>query len=198
MNKSHRQDFALFAAASTVALVIASVVWSGFVSVTSVAVSKGEIIPSGDERVVQHLEGGIIQQINVSDGSLVEKGAVLLTFDPTLRQAELDQIRAREAALTIRERKLRALIDGRESIDYSDLQDEYPELVEEALVSVQATRERVNGRIAVLQAQIEQRERTVDIFKQQAASLNDQYKLVTEVAEMREDLSRKVMARALT
>ena len=183
--------FALITAVATVALVIASVAWSGYVSVTSVAVSKGEIIPSGDERVVQHLEGGIIQQINVSDGSLVEKGAVLLTFDPTLRQAELDQIRAREAALTIRERKLRALIDGRESIDYSDLQDEYPELVEEALVSVQATRERVNGRIAVLQAQIEQRERTVDIFKQQAASLNDQYKLVTEVAEMREDLFKK-------
>lgn len=183
--------FALFAALSTVALVIVSVLWSAQVSITSVAVADGEIIPTGDERVVQHLEGGIVQHVNVSDGSVVNKGDVLLAFDPTLRQAELDQIRAREAALTIRERKLRALISGQETLYYGDLENEYPELVEEARISVQATRERVNGRIAVLQAQIEQRERTVDIFKEQAASLNDQYKLVTEVADLREDLFKK-------
>lgn len=183
--------FALIAAIATVGLVIASVLWSGQVSITSVAGSDGEIVPSGDERVVQHLEGGIVQLVNVSDGTVVEKDDVLLAFDPTLRQAELDQIRAREAALTIRERRLRTLISGDEDIYYGDLQEEYPELVEEALVSVQATRERVNGRIAVLEAQIEQRERTVDIFKEQASSLREQHRLVTEVADLREDLFKK-------
>ena len=183
--------FALMAALTTLALLVAAVFWSSQVSITSVATADGEVVPSGDERVVQHLEGGIVQGLRVSDGSIVEEGDVLITFDPTLRRAELDQIRAREAALTIRERKLRAQVAGSVVVDYSDYAAEYPDLVEEATISLLANRERVAGEIAVLEAQIEQRKGSVDIFRQQANSLADQEKLVTEVAELRRDLFEK-------
>ena len=180
--------FALMAALTTLGLLAAAIFWSSQVSITSVATADGEVVPSGDERVVQHLEGGIVQSLRVSDGSVVEEGDVLVTFDPTLRTAELDQIRAREAALTIRERKLRAQVANSIVVDYSDFAAEYPDLVEEATISLLANRERVAGEIAVLQAQIEQRKGSVDIFRQQARSLSDQEKLVTEVAELRRDL----------
>jgi adhesin transport system membrane fusion protein len=177
-----------FAAILIVGLLVAAVAWSAYVRITTVATAPGEIIPSGDERVVQHLEGGIVREIRVTDGAVVEQGEVLIRFDPTLRKAELDQVRAREAALTIRERRLRALIDGAESVDYADLAAEYPTLVEEATISLMAARERTEGQIAVLRAQIEQRARSVRIFDEQVSSLARQEELVTEVTELREGL----------
>jgi len=179
------------AALLVLALLGGAIFWSTQVTITTVAQASGEITPTGDERVVQHLEGGIVRTIKVRDGALVQEGDVLLQFDPTVRRAELDQIRAREAALMIRERRLRALIDGRAVIDYSDLADEYPDLVEEATTSLLAARARTKGEIAVLRAQIDQRRRAVSIFDEQVASLTDQLALVSEVTGMREELFEK-------
>lgn len=169
-------------------LLVGAVVWSNYVTITTVASAPGEVIPSGDERVVQHLEGGIVREIEVLDGDVVAEGDVLIRFDPTLRQAELDQIRAREAALTIRERRLRALIDEAEFVNFRDLAADYPDLVEEATISLLATRERLKGQIAVLEAQIDQQAQSVKIFDQQVSSLRRQLELVTEVAELRAGL----------
>ncbi len=179
--------FALWTALLTLCLLAGAGYWSSQVKITAVAVAEGEVIPTGDERVVQHLEGGIIGEIAVGDGDMVEAGDVLLRFDPTQRQAELDQIRAREAALLIRERRLRAFIDGGEAL-YDDLRDEYPDLVAEAEFSLSAARERIEGRKAVLKSQIEQRKRTVKIFQDQSASLKVQEKLMGEAADMRQTL----------
>lgn len=181
----------LLTAILVLALIAGGVTWTAYVSITTVASAPGEIIPSGDERVVQHLEGGIVREISVLDGAIVEQGETLLTFEPTLRQTELDQIRAREAALLIRERRLRALIDGTAGVDYRDLADTYPELVEEATISLTATRERIDGQIAVLEAQISQRRRSVEIFGEQVASLEQQLALVTETVDLQLDLVRR-------
>lgn len=179
--------YAVLSTLLALGLLAAAFVWSSRVNITSVATAPGEVIPTGDERVVQHLEGGIVQEISIRDGDLVRRGEVLLRFDPTLRQAELDQIRARDAALSIRERRLRALIDGGEA-DFSPFVDEYPELVEEARFNIVSSRERAAGRVAVLESQIEQQRRSVSIFNDQVKSLRDQEKLVAEAAEMRETL----------
>ena len=52
--------------------------WSGITQVNEVARTKGEILPSGYAQVVQHLEGGIISEILVEEGNLVEEGDVLV------------------------------------------------------------------------------------------------------------------------
>ena len=50
--------FAVLSALLIIALIAAAVVWSDRVEITSVAKTTGKVIPSGRERVVQHLEGG--------------------------------------------------------------------------------------------------------------------------------------------
>ncbi len=182
--------FAFIGSLAIIALLAAGFVWSAYVSITSVATAEGEIVPSGNERVVQHLEGGIVGQINVADGDVVTAGEILISFDPTLRQAELNQIRAREASLVIRERRLRAFVGG-EEVDYSDFAGTYPNLVEEARVTLMAARERMKGGKAVLEARIEQRQQSVQNFQKQVKSLSEQAKLVAEVTAMREKLFQK-------
>lgn len=168
-------------------LLIGAVVWSKVVPVTTATTTLGEVVPSGNQRIVQHLEGGIIRDIFVRDGDTVTAGQSLLRFEPTQRQAELDQIRAREAALRIREYRLRAQIDGTE-LNLGQLEVRYPELAAEAQTTLMATRERIAGQELVLESKITQRRKSVDIYSNQASSLRQQLKLVREAVDMRETL----------
>lgn len=168
-------------------ILIGSVVWANFVPVTTATTVMGSVVPSGAERIVQHFEGGIVQDILVADGDNVTSGQTLIRIDPTQRQAELGQIEAREAALRIREMRLRAQLDG-STPNFSDLEGNYPVLVEEAKVSLMATRERIAGQHLVQESKIAQRRKTVESYRKQAASLRQQLKLVGEAVEMREKL----------
>lgn len=169
------------------ALIGGSVVWANFVPVITSAKTDGEVIPFGKNRVVQHLEGGIVQDISVSDGDIVEADQILVRFEPTLRVAELDQVRAREAALQIRSRRIRAFIDGSQP-SFDDMGARFDNLISGELFSLRTARERVKGETAVLQSRIKQRRQTVNIFTQQASSLRKQRKLIQEAVTMRSKL----------
>lgn len=164
-----------------------AVAWSHVVPVTTAATTTGEVVPSGNQRIVQHLEGGIVLDILVQDGDVVTFGQPLLKFDRLQREAELGQIQAREAALRIRETRLRAQIDNTDP-DFGELAELYPTLVEEALITLQATRERMDGQVKVFSSRIENAKKTVNIHQRQARSLRGQLKLVQEAVDMREKL----------
>lgn len=164
-----------------------AVAWSNVVPVTTAAITIGKVVPSGDQQIVQHLEGGIVLDILVQDGDIVNLGQHLLKFDRLQREAELGQIKAREAALRIRETRLRAQIDGAEP-DFGDLAQLYPALVEEAMITLIATRARIEGQQRVFASKISNRQKTVSIHEKQARSLRGQLKLVQEAVDMREQL----------
>ncbi|MBT6093978.1 MAG: HlyD family type I secretion periplasmic adaptor subunit [Rhodospirillaceae bacterium] len=171
----------------TLALICGAVAWANFVPVVTSAKTSGEIIPFGKNRVVQHLEGGIVKEINVKDGDIVTPDQILVKFEPAMRAAELAQVRAREASLEIRSRRIRAFLDDLEP-EYMDVAARFANQVEEALFALKATRARVKGETAVLQARIKQRKKAVDIYEQQARSLRKQRKLVAEAVTMRSKL----------
>ncbi|MFT6583646.1 MAG: HlyD family secretion protein/adhesin transport system membrane fusion protein [Alphaproteobacteria bacterium] len=179
--------FSFLAGFLVISLISAAVYWSSLVEITSVAKTQGKVIPTGYEQVVQHLEGGIVRTINVHNGDLVKTGDLLLQFDQTLRQAELSQIRARDASLRIREIRLRAFIDEAEP-DFGNLGEKFTDQVNEGKYILSATRDRIAGQSAVLDSRISQRQKSVEIFKQQASSFQDQYKLVRESVDMRKKL----------
>ncbi len=179
--------FAVVAGLIVIGLIGAAIYWSNMVEITSVAKTVGKVTPTGYERVVQHLEGGIVREISVRNGDLVKSGDVILRFDETLRLAELEQIRARDGSLRIKELRLRAFIDGGEP-DFGELAEKLTDQVAEGEFILRATRERIAGQKAVLGSRIRQRQKSVEIFKQQRASLKDQQKLVNESVTMRQKL----------
>lgn len=168
-------------------LLISSVVWSHFVEIKTSAMTQGTVIPSGNKRVVQHLEGGIVQSILVRNGDFVKKGQVLLKFEPTLRTAELNQIRAREAALAIKLERLHAFIDDVEP-NYYKFEREYPQLVEKSRFNLKGMLARIEGQKVVLNSQIEQQNKSVESFEKQIKSLLKQLGLLKQSVAMRNKL----------
>lgn len=54
------------------------IVWASFAEIDEIARGNGKVVPSGQNQVVQNLEGGIVQEILVKEGDIVEKDQVLV------------------------------------------------------------------------------------------------------------------------
>lgn len=95
------------------ALLIAAGVWARFATIEEVTTGDGRVIPSSQIQVVQPLEGGLVAEINVAEGDLVEAGQPLVRIDDTGFAAEMGEVHRRRAALLVRSKRLEAEAYGR-------------------------------------------------------------------------------------
>ncbi len=77
------------------ALLILVFVWGAFAPLQSAAIAPGVVQVEGKRKAVQHFEGGIIDQIAVSNGDWVEEGQSLLILDAAAHNAERDILQGR-------------------------------------------------------------------------------------------------------
>lgn len=62
---------------------VSAIVWAAWAELDEVTVGQGKVIPSRQLQVIQNLEGGIVKEIFVKEGDIVEKGQPLLRIDDT-------------------------------------------------------------------------------------------------------------------
>ena len=70
-------------------------VWSSLAPIESAVVSPGIVQVAGYRKEIQHLEGGIVDGIHVSDGQRVNSGDVLVTLKDIQPLTELKQLQGR-------------------------------------------------------------------------------------------------------
>ncbi|HRE31705.1 MAG TPA: hypothetical protein PLD88_07015, partial [Candidatus Berkiella sp.] len=58
-------------------------IWASFATLDVVTVAQGKVIPSRSMQTVQNLEGGIVKDIRVKVGEIVERGQVVMVIDDT-------------------------------------------------------------------------------------------------------------------
>lgn len=181
------------------ALVLVAVAWSALTQLDEVASGPGEIVPEQPIVMVQHLEGGIVAKIGVKDGDLVEKDQVLLELRAESAISELQQLRAREAALDFRAQRLRAFVTGEKlSPASSEVLGRYSELVKEEVAVLKLQEQTRELQRSMIERQIEQKRSHLSVIKENEASLRKQLLTVTESLELRDEGNKKgVVSRAL-
>lgn len=66
------------------ALVVLSFIWAGFAKIDEVTRGEGKAIPSSKLQKIQNLEGGIVTELYVHEGQIVNAGTPLLHLDDML------------------------------------------------------------------------------------------------------------------
>jgi adhesin transport system membrane fusion protein len=167
---------ALLASAVLVALVIAYICSR---NVDEIAVADGQITPAGAMQIIQHLEGGIVANILVSEGQKVAAGEVLVQLDNKQEMAALTEITARYVSLLLRHERLTAIVKQREP-NFDEVGAGYPQLIDDQRRTLEAQRDQQRSAIAVLTAQIGQRSQEVSQLQQQLATAHEAVSIVTE------------------
>jgi HlyD family secretion protein len=75
-------------------------VWGNMAPIAGAVVASGVFVVTGQNKIIQHLEGGMIREIYVREGDTVEAGQMLLELDDTAARAELQRLFLRRIRLT--------------------------------------------------------------------------------------------------
>jgi HlyD family type I secretion membrane fusion protein len=93
-------------------------IWSGTALIAGAVVTSGAFVATGQNKIIQHLEGGVIREILVREGDRVEVGQELMLLDPTGPKAELDRFVIRHSRAMAMEARLRAEINGDAAVTF--------------------------------------------------------------------------------
>ena len=170
--------------------IVGFVIWASITDVAEIAVTKGEVVPTGQVQSIQHLEGGIIAAILVTGGNVVEPGQTLVRLDPAAALAELDQTRARHASLQLQAERLEALAAGRKP-NFSPAGDGYKELAADQLAIYEGSVNAAASRRTVLLDQRDQKRAELAIFDEQIKTSKSNIEILEEEYKLREDLVKE-------
>jgi len=170
-------------------LIVGLIAWAAVAEIRESALARGQVIPAGSVLQVQHLEGGIVADILIEDGDIVEPGQTLIRLESASAQAELEQLRAREVSLALRAERLRAFVVGR-APDFA-MSGAHPELAadQQAILDMQSEARASQRR--VLEARIAQQQAHAASLVGQRKSLERQVAILEEQLEMRGTLLKK-------
>lgn len=167
----------------------AGLAWAAATEVTETAVTRGQIMPAGSVHLVEHLEGGIVDEILVQDGQVITEAQPLMRLVSAQATAELESLQAREAGLASRAERLRAFVAER-APDFSKIED-YPELVADQEAILELQEEARSSQQEVLLSRIDQRRIELKGLDEQKGNLDKQIRITTEQVQMRRNLVDK-------
>jgi len=90
---------ALMALYMTVFFFVVAVVWAAFAELDEVVVGIGRVVPSSQVQVIQNLEGGILAELPVTEGQVVDKDQVLARIDDTRFTASFREAQVKRLSL---------------------------------------------------------------------------------------------------
>ncbi len=93
--------------------------WAFRAPLAAAVISQGSFVATGQNKIVQHLEGGIIEAILVSEGDRISKGDQIIQLKQTAAQADLREMEFRKARLEAAEARVRAEYDEAEEVTFS-------------------------------------------------------------------------------
>lgn len=171
--KNQKQRGAAILIWLSVLVVISLVTWAYFAWIDEVVRGEGKVVPSSQIQVIQSLDGGVVEQILVRPGELVEEGDVLLRIDPTRYSSSLGESQAETLSLTAKAARLEAIATGKPLNMPEEVTLKAPELAEMEMRVWEARSNELRSNLAVAQEQITQRQqelRETRANRDQAAS----------------------------
>jgi len=139
-------------------LTFAFILWANIAEVDEMTRGMGRVIPSRQIQVIQNLEGGIVEDIRVTEGEHVKKGQVLVTIDDTGFGSSYRESKSREDELKARLSRLRAEAEGIDFIPDENVATDFPELVEEENRLYRTNQARLNSEVETLKQRLKQRQ----------------------------------------
>ena len=169
--------------------------WAALAPIDGASVAPGVVVVESSRKTIQHLEGGIVSEVLVREGAVVESGDPLVVLDTTQIEANVGLLNTQYVDLLARLSRLEAMRRGSDSIEWKrpglDLSPEEQVLLRDAEADQQAIftgkRRELQSQLEVLNQQkvqvrermdglknsIPERESTVSSFEQEIASARE-------------------------
>lgn len=143
--------------------------WSAWAPLESAAIAPGVVESESSRKTIQHLEGGIIKKILVSDGDVVRTGQTLIALDDTKTRAEVESLQGQLWDAMAREARLQAEQQEHQQVSFP--------------AELEAAAKQSSAAAALLTAQRNIFEARRQVFESQAAVIRQKRSEVNEEIE---------------
>lgn len=170
-------------------LIGAFLLWAMFAGVQEVSIANGEVVPQEKIQTIQHLEGGIVEDILVQEGSRVEKDQPLIQLNLTSFVSSREELEINLQGLLLKRERLLAESRGDEELVFSESAKDYrPALLQSEQLSFSGRQAKQASNLQVQKEQVEQRRLDIQQLQTERDSIQRNLAVLTEKLRISKDL----------
>ena len=176
--------------------------WAFRAPLAAAVIAQGSFVATGDNKIVQHLEGGIINDILVGEGDTVTVGQPMIKLDETAALADERELTLRRARLEAVNARLMAEYRGDDTITFPDFlmdQIENPEIVEimdNQNLNFEVSRAKLSSDISLLESNITALRHRAQGYRMQFDAVARQRELLVEDYDAKYSLQDQGLVRS--
>lgn len=145
------------------ALVILSLIlWAALAEIDEVTRGIGKVVPTSQVQIIQSVDGGVVESIEVKEGQVVDPGQLLFRVDPTRFVSNMMESRSAQLALQAKALRLEALTRGTPFNPSPELLKEVPDVVAQEQRLYASRRDGIQAQISISQNQLTQRQQELN------------------------------------
>ena len=142
--------------------------WASLAHIDGASVAPGVVVVESSRKTIQHLEGGIVNQIHVREGEIVSANQPLVSLDTTQTQAQVALLKTQYINLLAKLSRLEAVRNGASNIDWIDFQFELDTSEIGLFESAQADQQ------AIFQRQLVELSSQTEVLNEQRVQIDQQ------------------------
>lgn len=175
--------------------------WAATAPLAAAVIAAGSFVATGENKIVQHFEGGIIKEILVDEGDRVKADQPLIRLDNTAAQVKERQLFLRQARLEATVARLLAQVEGKPRLEMpaivaDNLDDpDIRSIAESQKTAFNSAESRLESELGLLQRNIESLQYRVLGFKRQRDSMQRQLGFLDEEYQGKMKLLRQGLVR---
>ena len=135
-----------------------ALMWSAVSRIDEVTRGEGKVIPSRQLQVLQSLDGGVVSEILVHEGDVVQPEQILLRIDQTRFVSSVRESRVQYTALVAKAARLRALTENVPFVIPPEVLKEDPKTAEEERRLYESRRSELETTTSIARQQLTQRQ----------------------------------------
>lgn len=188
---------------SILCLLILGLIYASITEVDKIVVAEGKIVTTRPPMTIKPLERTVVKKVHVLTGAKVKKGDLLISFDPTFNEAELEKQREQYASLEAQRRRLEAennnsSFSGEFTAEDkklpADFQDDLRDNLKLQKMIFDARTRYYNEKLKAYDENIASTENTYKTLEVSKGDYEERKKMTTEIKEMYSDLHKKKVA----
>lgn len=171
-----------------IAFFVFLMLWANFAVIDEVTKGDGKAIPSSKIQKIQNLEGGIVAELFVKEGQIVEAGTPLIRLDDTRFASNVGETEADRLSMLLRVERLSAEVDDRPLNFPEDVLKAVPGQAKSEESLYISRRQQLHDEIGGLQEQLIQRQQELREFTSKQAQYRQQLGFQRQEISMSEPL----------
>ena len=179
-------------------LLSSAMIWTYFVTLPEYAVSLGQVVPQSQIKVVQHLEGGIIEEIFIRDGDAVKKGDPLIQINLASTGINRKELQSNLDSLILTRARLQAQGTGSGINLPKEEAERQPGMASAEINSLEAQRSELSSTKTVLKRQVEQAKLSIKEFQSALKTKKKDLGLAQEKLDISAELLKSALVTKLS